>query len=140
MTGGFRFYTWTGPLNRPKPVAEAFHRLGAGQDSTAGGGVFSPLGGVNGMSRMARSGVQVVDYRAEPSRCQAHLFLETLDEAEYFVRALHNTIGTHQRIRLRDRSEEIDVLVLDIIAAAPRSGRGCCSVLQEIILVLEALN
>ena len=142
MTGGFQFYTWTGPLNRPKPVADVFHRLGATNNaaSSSGGGAFDPIGGGSGQNRMARSGIQIVDYRAETSRIQAHMFFERFFDAEQSVRNLQNTIGTRQRLRINGYNSEVDVLVIDIIADAPRAGAGCCSVLQTVTLVLEALN
>jgi hypothetical protein len=145
MTGGFQFYTWTGPLNRPKPIADVFHRLGATNNAASssgglGGGVFEPVGGSNGQNRMPRSGVQIVDYRAETSRVQAHMFFERQADADQAVRGLYNTIGTHQRLRINGYDSEVDVLVIDIVAEAPRAGSGCCSVLQTVTLVLEALN
>lgn len=145
MTGGFQFYTWTGPLNRPKPIADVFHRLGATNNSAAssgglGGGAFEPIGGGSGQNRMPRSGVQIVDYRAETSRVQAHMFFERIYDADAAVRGLYNTIGTNQRLRINGYNSEVDVLVIDIVADAPRAGVGCCSVLQTVTLVLEALN
>jgi hypothetical protein len=140
MTGGFQFYTWTGPLNRPKPIADVFHRLGATNNQTYGGGAFAPVGGTSGQNRMPRSGVQVVDYRAETSRCQAHMFFERFYDADNAVRGLYNTIGTKQTLRINGLDANVDVLVIDIVADAPRAGSGCCSVLQTVTLVLEALN
>ncbi len=141
MTGGFQFYTWTGPLNRPKPIADVFHRLGATNNQTYGSGdIFAPISGASGQNRMPRSGVQIIDYRAETSRVQAHMFFERIYDAELAIRGLYNTIGTSQRIRLKDYSEEIAVLVIDVVADSPRVGSGCCSVLQAVTLVLEALN
>ena len=145
MTGGFQFYTWTGPLNRPKPIADVFHRLGATNNAARHGGafgsVFDPIGGGAGaQNRMPRSGVQVVDYRAETSRCQAHMFFERFYDADNAVRGLYNTIGTKQTLRINGYNENVDVLVIDIVADAPRAGSGCCSVLQTVTLVLEALN
>ncbi len=141
MTGGFQFYTWTGPLNRPKPIADVFHRLGATNNQTYGAGdIFAPIGGGSGQNRMPRSGAQIVDYRAETSRVQAHMFFERIYDAELAVKGLYNTIGTNQRLRINGYNSEVDVLVIDIIADAPRAGSGCCSVLQTVTLVLEALN
>jgi len=144
MTGGFQFYTWTGPLNRPKPIADVFHRLGATNNAArnggAWGGVSEPIGGASGQNRMPRSGVQVVDYRAETSRCQAHMFFERFYDAGNAVRGLYNTIGTKQTLRINGIDANVDVLVIDIVADAPRAGSGCCSVLQTVTLVLEALN
>jgi len=141
MTGGFQFYTWTGPLNRPKPIADVFHRLGATNNQAYGGGAFAPIGGgPSGQNRMPRSGVQVVDYRAETSRCQAHMFFERFYDADNAVRGLYNTIGTKQTLRINGIDANVEVLVIDIVAEAPRAGSGCCSVLQTVTLVLEALN
>ncbi len=140
MTGGFQFYTWTGPLNRPKPIADNFHRLGATNNPTSSGGAFGTIGGSSGQNRMPRSGVQIVDYRAETSRVQAHMFFERQYDADQAVRGLYDTIGTKQRLRINGYNSEVDVLVIDIVADAPRAGSGCCSVLQAVTLVLEALN